>query len=264
MLYLYLGLSFGAAFLLSHTPLQVPLFFLGTFLGLLLVHVLTLAASSLFVNKQEPNPEHYPFYRKLLTLSIDPLLTLGGVQVKLVGADRLPEGGFLLVGNHRSDFDPITAMYALRDRGLTFVTKKENIDIPVGGRLIAGSGCLSLDRSDDKQGLLVIRQVVRRIRDGEAIGIYPEGTRSKTGELLPFRVGCFKAAQWAKCPLVVLKTKGTEDIGKNFFLRRTPVTLTVAAVLPYEEIADMTTTEIGEKVRQILTDSREGGSKWSA
>ena len=124
----------------------------------------------------------------------------------------------------------------------------------MGGRLIVGSGCISLDRSDDKQGLLVIRQAVRRIQAGEAMGIYPEGTRSKSGELLPFRVGCFKAAQWAKCPLVVLKTKGTEDIGRNFFLRRTPVTLTVAAVLPYEEIADMTTTEIGDKVRDILTN----------
>ena len=245
MLYLYLGLSFGAAFLLSHKPIEVPLFFLGAFVALVILHVRVL-------------------YRKLLTLSIDPLLTLGGVQVKLVGADRLPEGGFLLVGNHRSDFDPITAMYALRDRGLTFVTKKENIDIPVGGRLIAGSGCISLDRSDDKQGLLVIRQAVRRIREGEAIGIYPEGTRSKTGELLPFRVGCFKAAQWAKCPLVVLKTKGTEDIGHNFFLRRTPVTLTVAAVLPYDEITDLTTQEIGDRVRSILTDGQEGGGKWSA
>ena len=153
MLYLYLGLSFGAAFLLSHKPIEVPLFFLGAFLALALLHVLVLAVASLFVNKKDPDPKRFPLYRKLLTLSIDPLLTLGGVQVKLVGADRLPEGGFLLVGNHRSDFDPITAMYALRDRGLTFVTKKENIDIPVGGRLIAGSGCISLDRSDDKQGL---------------------------------------------------------------------------------------------------------------
>ena len=82
-------------------------------------------------------------------------------------------------------------MYALRGRGVTFVTKKENLDIPVGGRLIAGAGCISLDRADDRQGLVVIRQVVRRIQAGEAIGIYPEGTRSKTGELLPFRVGCF-------------------------------------------------------------------------
>ena len=264
MLYLYLALSFGAAFFLAHKPVQVPLYLLGLLLALLLLHVLVLAVASLFVNKKDPDPKRFPFYRKLLMFTIEPLLTLGAIRVDLVGAKKLPEGGFLLVGNHRSDFDPITAMYAMRKRGLTFVTKKENVDIPVGGRLIVGSGCISLDRSDDMQGLLVIRKAVHRIKAGEAIGIYPEGTRSKTGALLPFRVGCFKAAQWAKCPLVVLRTKGTEDIGHNFFIRRTTVTLTVAAVLPYEDIADMTTAEIGEKVRAILTDGEEGGSKWSA
>ena len=264
MLILYLVLSFGAVLAFARTPLQCPLYFLGTFLGLLLLHALVLAAASLFVNKKDPNPKRFAFYRKLLVTSIGPLLQLGAVQVKLVGEEKLPEGGFLLVGNHRSDFDPITAMYALRGRGVTFVTKKENLDIPVGGRLIAGVGCISLDRADDRQGLVVIRQVVRRIQAGEAMGIYPEGTRSKTGELLPFRVGCFKAAQWAKCPLVVLRTRGTENIGKNFFLRRTPVTLTVAAVFPYEQIRDLDTTEIGELVRSILTDGKEGESKWSA
>ena len=264
MLILYLVLSFGAVLAFARTPLQCPLYFLGTFLGLLLLHALVLAAASLFVNKKDPNPKRFAFYRKLLVTSIGPLLQLGAVQVKLVGEEKLPEGGFLLVGNHRSDFDPITAMYALRGRGVTFVTKKENLDIPVGGRLIAGAGCISLDRADDRQGLVVIRQVVRRIQAGEAMGIYPEGTRSKTGELLPFRVGCFKAAQWAKCPLVVLRTRGTENIGNNFFLRRTPVTLTVAAVFPYEQIRDLDTTEIGELVRSILTDGKEGESKWSA
>lgn len=255
MLILYLVLSFGAVLAFARTPLQCPLYFLGTFLGLLLLHALVLAAASLFVNKKDPNPKRFAFYRKILVTSIGPLLQLGAIQVKLVGEEKLPEGGFLLVGNHRSDFDPITAMYALRGRGVTFVTKKENLDIPVGGRLIAGAGCISLDRADDRQGLVVIRQVVRRIQAGEAIGIYPEGTRSKTGELLPFRVGCFKAAQWAKCPLVVLRTRGTENIGKNFFLRRTPVTLTVAAVFPYEQIRDLDTTEIGELVRGVLTDN---------
>lgn len=254
LLYIYLGLSFLAVLLLAHKPIEVSLFFLGGFVALLLLHVVVLAVASLFVNKKDPDPRRFPFFRKLLTLTIDPLLTLGAVKVTLVGEERLPAGGFLLVGNHRSDFDPITAMYALRRRGLTFVTKKENVDIPVGGRLIVGSGCISLDRSDDRQGLMVIRQAVRRIQAGEAIGVYPEGTRSKTGELLPFRMGCFKAAQWAKCPLVVLRTRGTEDIGHNFFIRKTPVTLTVAAVLPYEDIAALTTAEIGEKVRRILTD----------
>ena len=254
MLYLYLVLSLGAALALAQAPIQYPLFFCGAFLALLLLHTLVLVIASLFVDKKKPDPRFFPFYRRLLIVSIGPLLSIGHIQVTLTGAEKLPKGGFLLVGNHRSDFDPITAMWALRRWGLTFVTKKENVDIPVGGRLIVGSGCLSLDRSDDKQGLMVIRQAVRRIREGEAIGIYPEGTRSKTGELLPFRVGCFKAAQWAKSPLVVLKTENSELVGKNFFRRKTIVRLTVKAVLPYEQIADLDTTEIGERVRALLTE----------
>ena len=255
MLYLYLALSLAAAAVFAHSILQGLLVFVGALLGLLLLHVLVLAAASLFVDKKNPNPRFFPFYRKLIILSVGPLLQAGRVRVDLIGAEKLPEGGFLLVGNHRSDFDPITAMYALRKRGLTFVTKKENGDIPVGGRIIIGSGCLSLDRSDDKQGLMVIRQAVRRIRAGDAIGIYPEGTRSKTGELLPFRVGCFKAAQWAKCPLVVLKVENSELVEKNFLRRKTTVRLTIKAVLPYDEIADMGTAEIGERVRNILLEA---------
>lgn len=254
MLYLYLALSLAVAAVFAHSILQGLLLFVGAFLGLLLLHVLVLALASLFVNKKDPDPKRFPFYRKLIILSVGPMLQAGRVRVELVGAEKLPAGGFLLVGNHRSDFDPVTAMWALRKWGLTFVTKKENVDIPVGGRIIVGSGCLSLDRSDDKQGLMVIRQAVRRIRVGDAIGIYPEGTRSKTGELLPFRVGCFKAAQWAKCPLVVLKVENSELVEKNFLRRRTTVRLTVKAVLPYDEIADMDTAEIGNRVRDILTD----------
>ena len=254
MLYLYLALSLAVAAVFAHSILQGLLLFVGAFWGLLLLHVLVLALASLFVDKKNPNPKFFPFYRKLIILSVGPVLQAGRVRVELVGAEKLPAGGFLLVGNHRSDFDPITAMWALRKWGLTFVTKKENVDIPVGGRIIVGSGCLSLDRNDDKQGLMVIRQAVRRIRAGDAIGIYPEGTRSKTGELLPFRVGCFKAAQWAKCPLVVLKVENSELVEKNFLRRKTTVRLTVKAVLPYDEIADMDTAEIGNRVRAILTD----------
>ena len=255
MLYLYLILSLAATLAFAHGAIQYPLIFLGALLGLLLLHVLVLAAASLFVNKKDPDPKFFPFYRKLLTLSIGPLLQIGRIRVELVGAEKLPQSGFLLVGNHRSDFDPITAMWALRRWGLTFVTKKENVDIPVGGRLIVGSGCLSLDRSDDKQGLMVIRQAVRRIRNGDVIGIYPEGTRSKAGELLPFRVGCFKAAQWAKCPLAVLKVENSELVGQNFLRHKTTVRLTVRAVLPYDQIADMDTKDIGDMVRNILLEA---------
>ena len=124
------------------------------------------------------------------------------------------------------------------------------------GNLITNLARLcGLETETGEQGLLVIRKAVHRIKAGEAIGIYPEGTRSKTGALLPFRVGCFKAAQWAKCPLVVLKTENSELVEKNFLRRKTNVRLTVKAVLPYDEIADMSTVQIGEKVRNILLEA---------
>ncbi len=121
MLYLYLALSLAAAAVFAHSILQGLLVFVGALLGLLLLHVLVLAAASLFVDKKNPNPRFFPFYRKLIILSVGPLLQAGRVRVDLIGAEKLPEGGFLLVGNHRSDFDPITAMYALRKLSLIHI-----------------------------------------------------------------------------------------------------------------------------------------------
>ena len=124
MLYLYLALSFGAVLLFARKPLQCPLIFLGAFLGLLLLHALVLAAASLFVNKKKPDPKHFPFFRKLLTVSIGPLLQLGAVKVELVGADRLPAGGFLLVGpSYEKDCSLDAFMAELRLREETNVAR---------------------------------------------------------------------------------------------------------------------------------------------
>ena len=68
-------------------------------------------------------------------------------------------------------------------------------------------------------------------------------------------MGCFKAAQWAKCPLVVLKIRGSENVSRNFLRRPTAVTLTVKAVIPYDQIADADTAEVGEMVRNILLEA---------
>ena len=73
MLYLYLALSLAVAAVFAHSILQGLLLFVGAFLGLLLLHVLVLALASLFVNKKDPDPKRFPFYRKLIILSVGPL-----------------------------------------------------------------------------------------------------------------------------------------------------------------------------------------------
>ncbi|MBQ7278729.1 MAG: 1-acyl-sn-glycerol-3-phosphate acyltransferase [Clostridia bacterium] len=229
------------------------LWFLCAVLLLAVLYLLVLIIAALCVNKQAPNPRAFGFYRGLLVCTVRLLLFVLRVQVRVTG-EPLPEGGFLLVGNHLSGFDPLAALAAFHTKNLVFVTKKENLDIPIGGRLILGSGCIRLDRSDDRQGLSAIRTVSERLTAGTAVGIYPEGTRSQTGELLPFRPGCFKAAQWARAPIAVVRTRGTEKVKGNLFRRPTKVMVEVKGVIPYEQIKGVSTREISDRVRQLLTE----------
>ena len=141
LLYLYLlvscaaaGLAFGA----GAAWYLVIAAFAGAFLGMLLVHLLFLVLASLFVDKEKPGEGAIGFYRKLITVTADLLLKLGGVKVRVEGAEKLPEGRCLIVQNHVSGFDPLALYPAFSGRRLFFVSKKENLAIPVGGRLMAG------------------------------------------------------------------------------------------------------------------------------
>ena len=94
-----------------------------------------------------------------------------------------------------------------------------------------------------------------------SIGIYPEGHRSKTGELLPFHNGSFKIAEKAKCPVVVAATSGSENIMKNFPLRKTEVKISVLEVIDTERVTEMKTAEMSPYVRSMIGDFLEGKSE---
>lgn len=237
---------------------MIVLLFVGVLGAFLLLHVLVLVVASLFVNKEEPAEKAFGFYKKLMMTSIGAFLALGGVHYTLEGEEKLPkEGGFLLVCNHRSMFDPMVSMHALRKRGLVFITKKENISIPVGGPLMLGMGCPSLDRGSARQAMGFMKDTARRMAQGEALGVYPEGTRSKTGLLGAFKPGAFKCALWAKVPVVVATVEGTEKIARRFFFRPTKVKMQILETIPYDTLKDMDTTAIADTTRSCMLE--QGG-----
>ena len=260
LLTLYLILSVGAALAAGITGAAwytVLLTAVGAFFGLLVLHLLLMCVLALFVDKENPPERAFGFFLWFVTESVSLLLKLGRVRVRLEGAEKLPEGGCLLVQNHLSDFDPISLYPALKGRRLRFVSKQENLAIPVGGRLMAGAGVIGLDRENNRQGVLVMRKAAAYIKAGDTVCVYPEGTRSKTGALGPFRDGCFKAALWAGAPIAVVTVKGSEDVKKNIFRRRTDVRFRVVRVFSYDEIAGKKTDEISALVRtQILAGCR--------
>ena len=88
--------------------------------------------------------------------------------------------------------------------------------------------------------------------DQVSVGVYPEGTRSRTGELLPFHSGVLKIAQQAHVPVVVAAIQGVEGISRNFPLRRTNVRLDILETLPADYVAHCRSAALGNEIRDTL------------
>ena len=232
---------------------------LGAVIAMLLFYVLFLGICVLFIDKEKEYYQQSRFYRAL-TDSLDAvILFFCHIRIHLEGEEKLPKDTlYLLVGNHISGFDPLITMRALRKEKLIFVSKPENLNIPVAGRLAIRCCFRAIDRENARNALRTIQDCARLLNEkAGSVVIYPEGTRSKTGELLPFHNGVFKIAQEANVPIVVMSVAGSPAIKQNAPWRRTDVTLRILSVLPVEKICAMRTSAIGSEVRSILLAEKE-------
>ena len=177
------------------------------------------------------------------------------VRMRVTGEELLPrEGRYVMVCNHRSGFDPVSAEAMLGKRGLAFISKPSNLKLPYIGKLAFGAGFLPIDRENDRKALKTILTAADYIkRDYCSMGIYPEGTRNRHPEqgLLPFHAGSFKAAQRANVPLVICCIRGTEKI-MHRLLRRNDVYLDVLEVIPAAEVRAASTGELAERARGLI------------
>lgn len=232
---------------------------LAGIVALLLLYVLFVFILTLFINRSKVETENHPFYRYILVESVRIILFVCGARVHVEGLEQLPEGAFFLAGNHRSGYDPLIAVYALRKRNLCFISKPSNFRIPIGGALMHKNGFLAIDRDDDRKALKTILAVADRMRRGVAcFGVYPEGTRSRGEQMLPFRNGCFKAAQRAKVPVVVASVRNSEKIVRNCPWRATSVIFRICGVIDADTVAATKTNDLGDQVRAMLeTDLKE-------
>ena len=228
-------------------------FFLALLL-VIIVPVLILFISSLFVRLDKNYKSESPYFRILFRFSVALVIKVCRVRIHVSGMDKIPrDGRFLLVSNHCSNFDPIVQWYALKDKRVAFLSKESNLHIPIFGKIAHRCFVNAIDRDNPRKAFNDILEAAELVKSGEAsMGVYPEGTRSKTGELLEFHDGVFYIAQEAKVPTVVCVIRGTREIHNNFPFRRSDVFLDFAEVIPPEETAEKRTGEIGLRVRGVL------------
>jgi 1-acyl-sn-glycerol-3-phosphate acyltransferase len=136
------------------------------------------------------------------------LARLCGVRVRVRGLEHLTTGPYIFTPNHQSNFD-IVALLGYLPGNNRFATKRELFREPILGMVLRTMGMIPIDRDDPGES---IRRLNRRDEDGFSVIIFPEGTRSRDGRLLPFRKGAFVAAIHNGMPIVPVVCKGTTRI----------------------------------------------------
>lgn len=184
------------------------------------------------------------------------LCLYGGVRPHISGEEKLPtDSRFLFVCNHKSMFDPLMVIGYLYKWNISFISKPSNLKIPMVGDIAYNAGYLPIDRENDRAALKTILTAADYMkRDVCSIGIYPEGTRSKTGEMLPFHHGSFKTAQRANVPIAVACVRNSEKVKKRLFLRPTDVYLDILEVIPAEKVKAMSTAELSDYSRRLIEE----------
>lgn len=181
------------------------------------------------------------------------IMRWSGAKVIVRGTEKLPQGNALWIMNHRSNFDPMVLSNVFKFKNMLMVSKPGNFKIPILGGFIYKMGYMPINRDNDREALKTILKAISRIKEGYSVTIYPEGTRNKTdSDLLPFKSGVFKIATQAKVPVVVTTVYGTDEIHKNFPLRRTKVYLDILGVITPEDYNGKQTHEISDMAVEMM------------
>ena len=244
-----------------HILWSLPIF-LGLYLVINPLYFCLLWFSTIFLpKKNQPIKKPLRGVYFMIQFSCEWLLTLFGVRVHFKGMEKFPNEPFVLVSNHLSNFDPIVVLSKVKGRKIAFISKESNFKIPVAGSYVHNAGFLPIDRENPMRAMRTLKRASELMVSEQMImGIYPEGTRSKSGELLEFKEGAFLLAKRANAPIVVITTKGTNKISKRALRRFTRVDLEVLEVIDKETVKAQSLSEICAHVRETI----ENGLKENA
>lgn len=144
------------------------------------------------------------------------------IRVVVEGAEHAEPGRqYVVVSNHQSMYD-ILVIYGWLKLDLKWVMKQELRKVPAIGIGCEKAGHIYVDRRNPKKARAAINQALQRLGDGVGILFFPEGTRSNSGRLLPFKKGAFRTAIEQNLPVLPVTVIGTRDIIPNKTLKLFP------------------------------------------
>lgn len=188
------------------------------------------------------------------------ILAASGVRLRVEGLEHLaPDRPQIVVPNHQSWFD-VFAISASMPKTFHFVAKKELERIPLFGRAWKVAGHISIDRTDRQSAIRSLDAAATRMAaEDAAVVIFPEGTRSPDGELLPFKKGAFMLARKSGVELLPAGVSGSRAVMPKGAWRVRAGTITVRYGAPLEPSPGAKVEEVMARARSAIGALREPG-----
>jgi 1-acyl-sn-glycerol-3-phosphate acyltransferase len=184
-------------------------------------------------------------------------------RLEIVGYENIPKkGGFILATNHVSYLDPLVIGVALR-RQATYIAKRGLFRVPFIGIIVK---CFSISVDRDKPQPSTIKEAVSRLKEGEAIVVFPEGGRSSHGILLDAKRGVGMIAAMSAAPVVPALIEGTDSAlpAGAKFIRPAKIRVMFGNPLSFEKtktgkhVQERISKEIMESIRNLkFNEQRE-------
>lgn len=150
------------------------------------------------------------------------LLLLCNTRVNIIGRENiLRSGPQIFMANHQSDFDILISLASIPVQ-FRWIAKKELFAIPVFGAAMRSAGYIEIDRINHEKAMQSLEEAALKIRAGQSIMTFPEGTRSRDGEIKPFKQGAFHLAIKSGVPIVPVSIIGSARIMPKRSLKVTP------------------------------------------
>ena len=177
-----------------------------------------------------------------------------GLTFSLEGEENVvPSHSYIVTPNHQGNAD-ILALIRTLPVPFLWVIKREILQIPFLGWALGRMGTVSLDRADKEQAVKSLNQASGKLSDGWSVIIYPEGTRTRDGTLMPFKKGAFRLAIKTGVPILPVTTNGAFKVmpRKATLFRPGHVTVTIGEPIPTEGLTDRDLSSLMEKTYKAV------------
>lgn len=184
-------------------------------------------------------------------------------KVRIEGRENFPTDGrpYVITANHQSFFDIPLMFFIPPHNGFNFVSKVEVRKIPAIGWMLGLRNDIVIQRGTTKAAAAVMEQGTKHLKGGTSVVIFPEGTRSKDGQVHLFKEGAFRLAQECGVDIVPCVLDGTPNLLTKRGLKRSILTLRILPTIKAEQIEGQNPREVAQRVQQLtaeaLADLRE-------